>query len=409
MIRILFFFLLVGIVGCKEAPKTPIVKVVPARICPNDTLPTVEKNKIVEQYNLEAKRVFIDSLMEAKIDTEVFNGSVLVAYKGVVLYNKQVGFANVDKTIPLNEHSKFHIASISKTFTGVAILQLYEKGKIRLEQTIQDFFPTFPYPGVTIQMLLSHRSGLPKYEYVFDDKVAKDSLYPTNSDIIEWFSSPDNKVAVYNDPNTKFLYNNMNFLLLASIVEKVSNVSFKTYIQKNIFDPLCMKDTYIITHEDSIKRNIPLDLTEDWKERWSRKKKKNKKEIDSNFFDNIVGDKGVYSTTHDLYIWYNALFKNRLLKKITTDKAFTPYSFEKKGLKNYGLGFRIWTNKNQETDFVYHTGWWGGYNAIMWFDPKVDMVAIGLSNNSNKGIYKVRNLLYVLEDGRNTEEKEEEF
>ncbi|MCU0338803.1 MAG: beta-lactamase family protein, partial [Spirosomaceae bacterium] len=160
-----------------------------------------------------------------------------------MLYRNSFGYAQIEKKDTLLAASKFQLASLSKTFTAVAILKLYEWGKLSLEDTIQKFIPQFPYHGIQVKSLLSHRSGLPNYAYVLTDSVRKQNPYPTNADIVRWYCAVRPKL--YNTPNRYFSYSNTNYALLATIVEKVSGLSFEDFLRKNIFQPLGMKDTWL--------------------------------------------------------------------------------------------------------------------------------------------------------------------
>src|SRR5690606_37893994 len=129
--------------------------------------------------------------------------------------------------------SQFEMASVSKPLTATAILLLKEQGKIRLDQTVNDFFPDFPYPGVTIKQLLTHRSGLPNYIY-FVDGIWKNKRKPlSNLDVIDLLEK--HKPARYNEPDARFLYNNSNFMMLAAIIQKVSGQTFPVFMQEHVF------------------------------------------------------------------------------------------------------------------------------------------------------------------------------
>ena len=105
------------------------------------------------------------------------------------------------------------------------------------------------------------------------------------------------------------------------------------------------------------------------------------------YYDKISGDKGIYSTTHDLLKWYESLRDGSIVSKESLREMFTPRSFEHPGLRNYGYGFRLWVDEQQRTDYVYHTGWWKGYNTIMFFSPQDDFVIILLGNKYNRTVY----------------------
>ncbi|AWV99809.1 serine hydrolase domain-containing protein [Arcticibacterium luteifluviistationis] len=314
-----------------------------------------------------------------------FNGSILVAQSGVVLCDTSIGFASFEDSIRISDETPFQLASLSKTFTSVAVMQLVEKGKLSLDLTVKDYYPNFPYEGVTLRSLLSHRSGLPYYEYNFDLKARKEKIYPDNQMLLDWFSKADPSPKAFNLPDHYFSYNNTNFAILAAIVEKASGLSFKDYLKKEIFAPLGMSHSYFASElKDSTNRTFGYQ---------------NRKRIPFDIYDNIGGDKGVFSTTQDLLKWYKALRSETILKKETLREIYTPRSFEFPGLRNYGYGFRLWVNDKQQTDYIYHTGWWKGYNTIMFFDLREDFVIILLSNRYNRDVYHIKDVIDILHDG----------
>ena len=171
-----------------------------------------------------------------------FNGNVLIARKGNVIYSGSFGIRDIVSKDSLNIKTLFQIASVSKTFTAMAVLKLVEAGKLNLDQKVDEIFKGFPYPNITIRDLLSHRSGLPNYLTVTEKDWRNEGL-KSNKDLLEYFIKKQPKPL--GRPNRSFSYNNSNFALLALIIEKASGKSYQKYLQKNIFDPLDMKDTYI--------------------------------------------------------------------------------------------------------------------------------------------------------------------
>ncbi len=392
MLKHTLLILMVVAFSCNSTTKNQEIDQIVKDKCGQElTIAEIDQTK--QKINANYKIGRIDSIFQKKYKLGGFNGTVLIAQQGVVLYRKAFGFADIRKKDTLLPESKFQLASLSKTFTAVATLKLVEEGKISLEDSIKKFIPEFPYSGIQIKSLLSHRSGLPNYAYVLTDSVRKVKKFPTNADIVRWYCVV--KPKLYNTPNRYFSYSNTNFSLLASIIERVSGMSFETYLKKTIFEPLGMKNTYLVTTtNDSININrtvghqfggcLPKDN-----------------------FDDVVGDKGVYSTADDLVKWYSGLVNNCILKPETTKEAFTPRSFEKHGVKNYGYGFRMHADETTHVaKYVYHTGWWKGYNTLMWFSPKSKFVIIVLCNKYNRGIYQIKELLSILEGRNSTEDIE---
>ena len=377
----------VAIISCKNT-KTEDQKV------DSVALKALEK-KIKLEINADQKAAFIDQIMQHKADFEGFNGNILVAQKDVIVYQKSFGFANFEDTIKLNSQSKFQLASLSKTFTAVATMQLAQEGKISLENTVKDFYPKFPYDGITIRSMLSHRSGLPFYQYTFDKYVRANDKYPTNQEMMQWFEIVQPTPPVFNLPDHFFAYNNTNFAILAAIVEKVSGLSFDVYVREKIFKPARMKNSFIATTKsDSINQNRTIGY------QFGRR-------LSKDFYDNITGDKGVYSTTEDLFNYYKALKINKLVNKEFTKEMWTPRSFERPGLRNYGYGFRLWVTPEQKTDYIYHTGWWKGYNTIMFFSLQDDFVIIALGNKYNRSVYQIKEIVDILHGGAKLNSMEE--
>jgi CubicO group peptidase (beta-lactamase class C family) len=150
-----------------------------------------------------------------------------------------------------------------------------------------------------------------------------------------------------------------------------------------------MKNTWLVTsHNDSLNQFRTAGY------QYNRRLTKDN-------YDDVVGDKGVYSTMDDIFRWYAGLNGGCVLRPETMKEAFTPRSFERHGIKNYGYGFRMHVNEaTREPKYVYHTGWWKGYNTLMWFSPKDKFVIILLSNRYNRSIYQIKPILEILE-GKN--------
>ncbi|UBM57600.1 beta-lactamase family protein [Marinilongibacter aquaticus] len=372
--------------------------------CSSEKLEVVDQKKLAlqEAHRIDSLRLAIGADRKAAELKELilskakhgFNGNALVAQSGIVLLDTAIGMASFEDKIPLDRHSSFQLASISKTFTAVSILQLVEKGKLSLDLTVQEYFPEFPYPGVTIRSLLSHRSGLPYYEYNFEQKARGEHVFPDNQLLMQWFALADPKLKAFNLPDHYFSYNNTNFAILAAIVEKVTNEDFGHYLKKHIFQPLGMEESFVARglNESSLHRTYGYQRG---------------RRVPFDTFDNILGDKGVFSSTHDLFKWYQALATGKVVSRDLLKEAFTPRSFEHPGLRNYGYGFRLWVNEKQKTDYIYHTGWWKGYNTIFFFDPKEDFLIVLLSNKYNRSVYNIRNIIEVLHsDERSTSVEE---
>ncbi|MDR6803166.1 CubicO group peptidase (beta-lactamase class C family) [Dyadobacter sp. BE34] len=313
-----------------------------------------------------------------------FNGNVLIVQKGKILYQNSFGFAHMKAKDTLTADSRFQLASLSKPFTAVAVLKLIQEGRVALDDSVQRFFPDFPYHGVKVDMLLSHRSGLPNYIYSFDDSVRHGRKYPDNLDIMDWYAKVVPTPTPYNRPGRSFNYCNTNYCVLAAIVEKVTGDSFGKYLNSQIFTPLGMQNTYLVTDTTIAATKNRTDGHQ-----YGRR-------LDKDYYDDVVGDKGLYSTTLDIYRFYNGLTKGLILEKKMLDEAFKPRSFERDGIRNYGYGFRMHIKEDHTPRFIYHGGWWKGYNTMLWVCPEDDAVIIVLGNTYNRSTYDLRELLEVV-------------
>ncbi len=349
-------------------------------VCANDFSST-EELAIKYKMNANAICTRLDSLFLSRVKYG-FNGNVLIAKNGVVLYKKSFGLENFSKKDSLNADSKFQLASISKQFTAVAILKLIEEKKLTLQNTVDQFFPAFPYKNITIKSLLSHRSGLPEYLHVFNSKIRPFSI-TNNLEVLTWFAEEKPPVAA--PVETKFAYCNTNYCVLAAIVENVGGEDFAVYMRKNIFLPLGMNNSFVLTTSDP---SINIRRTFGYTPKWEMH--------DLDFFDGVVGDKGVFTTTTDLYIWSKMLKSNCLLSKETIHEMFQPRSFEKPGRKNYGYGFRMLDAQNDSLKLIYHNGWWKGYNTSFYMSPFNDYTIIVLGNKYNRSIYQAQPIIGFL-------------
>jgi CubicO group peptidase (beta-lactamase class C family) len=337
---------------------------------------------IKDQIHAQLKHDRLDTLFTTKAFLRGFNGNVLIAQRGVVIYEKSFGFRDYEARDSLTSKSRFQIASLTKTFTAVAVLKLVEEGKVKLTDLITDYFPELPFRKVTIAMLLSHRSGIANYVNVYDEKVIRENLYPDNAMVHQWFETFDRRHI--STAGRSFNYSNTNYVLLADLIEKVSGESYGSFLKRNIFAPLEMNDTWLGL--DTIPEAI-VNRTNSYSPAW--------KKVQPDYFDGVVGDKGIYSTTADLLKWYNGLIHAKVIKQETLDSAWLPRSHEKKGVRNYGYGFRMLCYSDTDK-VVYHNGWWDSYNSLFYINPKLEYVIIVLGNKYNADIYNVQSVFNIM-------------
>ncbi len=331
-----------------------------------------------EKHWKEIIESFYNTFLSKKL-----NGQILIAKNGKILFEKYVGNEcyNKSSSKPMNEHSAIHLASSSKPFTASAILLLQQLGKLNINDNVTKYLPTFPYPNITIKMLLNHRSGLLNYLHNLENWGWKSKQMISNEELFGLIVA--NKPILNFPSDTKFSYSNTNYALLALIVEKISGKSFKDFMYRNFFGPLQMNDTYVFEPKDTATA-IPSYY-------------QNGRYFPFDNLDKTYGDKNIYSTVRDMYKWDQALYTNKILTEDSKTIAYQGYSNEKAGLKNYGLGWRMFDFANHKK-IILHNGWWhGNKNAfIRLIQDSATIICLG--NNNNNGNYSVMQLSYLFGD-----------
>lgn len=343
-------------------------------------------NAFRKSINADLKAALIDSIFKSKAKQQGFNGTVLVAQKGQILYKNAFGFENFETKDSLQTSSAFQLASVSKTLTAVGILLLKDQEKIQLNDDVKKYFSEFPYNGITIKNLLSHRSGLPNYIYACEQYCEKSNTYNgkvfDNKAMLELLI--EKKPAAYALPDKKFEYSNTNYAILALIIEKASGMTYADFMNENVFQPLKMNNTWV--------HSVKYDKLH---QHQTKGYKANGKPEDEIFADDVVGDKSIYSTVEDMYKFDQALNSDKLLKKETKLEAYAGYSNEHKGTRNYGFGWRTIDDK-KNPKVIYHNGWWHCYNTLFYRIPEKEITIIVLSNKYNKGVYHISDVLSIL-------------
>ncbi len=304
-----------------------------------------------------------------------FNGTVLYAEKGKIIFEGAYGYSNLVSHDSLAIESSFQLASVSKMFTATGIMMLQEQGKLKYDDLVKKYIYDFPYQKVTIRQLLTHRSGLPEYIYLADKFWDQNEPFK-NSDLLRMIHTL--KPAPYYQPDRVFDYCNTNYAILASIIEVVSGEDYETFIKQKIFEPLGMKNSFVYHLEKYDGRNSFVPVGVQGHIFSGRRLVPSQ----NDYLNGVKGDKGIYSTVRDLYIYDRALYSDLLLSKNTIAEAFTPGSPYRGSMNNYGFGWRM--KKNIE-GVVYHFGWWKGFRAYFIRDIKNERVMIVLTN-TQKGI-----------------------
>lgn len=333
---------------------------------------------------LKRKAERIDSFFIQRYKNGIFNGAVLFAENGHIVYQNAFGYANFREKDTLTLQTPFQLASVSKPLTALAILMLKEKNYLSLEDSIQRFFPNFPYQGITVRMLLTHRSGLPNYMYFADEHWEDRKVPITNPDVLCLMETyrPD----IYYIPNYHYNYCNTNFSLLAAIIEKQTNMPYDKFMEKYLFNPLGM-DHSLVYNKFNQKS---LETAAVGYTRTNRR-------AEDTYLNGVTGDKGIYATVGDLFKLDQALYKETLLTQETLKEAFTPHHPELHDHDNYGLGWRINTRPDCQR-IVFHSGWWKGFRThfIRILDKKQTIIV--LANTDASKYVNTKQLISLMEN-----------
>lgn len=362
-----------------------------------DTLPQPASGPVKVSGLSERQKAYyveaIKPLYQSLLLRTGFNGAILMAKNGEIVFEDYHGYINLRTHEPITEHSTFHLASISKTFTATVILRLMEQGKIGLDDGVEKYLPNFPYAGITIKQLLSHRSGLPKYDHFMSgthtevivsknkrgrtvrkyvtvkDKVQITGM-ATNQDVLQYMIN--NHPAPESSPDRRYSYCNTNYAMLALVVEKITQQPFPQFMKDSVFTPLGLNDTYVFSIKDTANYIPSYNY--------------NGSVFGLEKLDCVYGDKNVYSNVRDLLAWDKALNSGVFVSTLTMELAYLPYSHEHRGIKNYGLGWHLLVQPPEPT-VVYHNGWWHGNNAVFKRLMSDSATVIILGNKFNRSIW----------------------
>lgn len=324
------------------------------------------------KYTLPKRKAALKSYFEKAYAQKRFHGVVIITEKDKILHQGAYGYANLSRKDTLSMESSFQLASVSKIFTAVAIMILYEDCKLDFEDKVQQHLPDFPYEKLKIKHLLNHRSGLGRYMAISGKYWKKRWREPlSNKEVYRQYSKY--KPVTYFNPGNGFNYCNTNYVFLASIVEEISGLSFGEFCRQRIFEPLGMDQSVIKPWGSEVE--VPNEVV-GYKRRWRGWRK-----AANDYIDGVVGDKGMYASVQDLYKFDQALNKHVILQPSTIEQAFSPGSPVR--FNNYGFGWRLKAGKEV---LPYHFGWWRGFRSAYIHDYEHDRTVIMLCNKDISGL-----------------------
>jgi CubicO group peptidase (beta-lactamase class C family) len=352
-----------------------------------------------------------DSLLSRLQREEGFGGNVLIAVKGNIIYQRSLGVSDAGTGRLLRQDAIFNLASVSKTFTAVAIMQLARNGKLHLTDSLQRYFPDLPYHGITIYHLLTHTSGLE--DYMADPIRNALSSSPDDAEIERVYARVH--VSPRFAPGSNWSYSNTNFILLALIIEKVSGMTYTAYLKRHIFRPAQMKHSYVLA-KNIAPADAPLLVHRYYYPDMLAVHPVNVDSIPMGRMEsalnlNVYGDGGIFSTAGDLFLFHQALQKGRLLSlksqaQLYMSTVLSDQHRYEAGNANpdyksgYGLGWLV-ANDSSQGKVVWHSGAIPGLLTFFMRNITRDQCVVVLNNHWYRGTYHLGgSLLNLLNDRR---------
>jgi CubicO group peptidase (beta-lactamase class C family) len=357
----IYFMLLVVVTtflcGCNspEAPKVRPTFSLPVELQPGTEIHSEKHRDLADA---------MDKYLSDLVDDDQFMGSVLVAFDGEIVLKRGYGLANVQNEIPDSPETIFGIASLTKQFTAMAILQLQESRKLDVQDPISRYLPDYPNGGeITIHQLLCHTSGLPKYFWFFDDTEEEMGQPHTPDELVAKFINKP-----HFSPGTSFAYSNPGYVLLGMIIEKVSGQTYGEYVEENIFSVLNMSNSGY----DNSEQGLPDRAIGFTSLRTHR-------EAIHTHASYSYSAGGLHSTVEDLYIWDQALRGETVLNRTGLDMTFSVHSESTLVGSHYGYGWFIDVGTDGPTK-AWHGGSMTGFASLIIRHLEDETVIIILSN-----------------------------
>ncbi len=329
----------------------------------------------------------VDSLLQSVYADDLPGASVAIISDAKVVFKKSYGVRDMKTKEKISSSTNFNIASLTKQFTAMAILQLAEKNKISLNDKLSRFFPEMNREiadVITIKELLTHSSGIPDH---YDYTNTKNMHHAHDIDVLNAIKHAD---STYFKSGSKFRYSNTAFCVLALIIERTSGMNYSDYLKKNIFLPAGMSHSTVWKEKASIfQPAIGYELD-------TMQKKFRKSQAEENVFFSTEGDGGIYTSVDDYLKWFAALQSGKIFSKTITDEARSiQFGIDKNEKLGYGFGWFI--DNNDVWKKVYHSGSNGGFRTFSFTIPSQKMLIVIFSNrddiNLEELVLKITHLL----------------
>ncbi|OUS02050.1 hypothetical protein A9Q86_05210 [Flavobacteriales bacterium 33_180_T64] len=311
----------------------------------------------------------------------ISTGNILIYKDGAIVFKSANGLRSTNPVDSLDLNSQFRLASVSKQFTGMAIMKLKEAGELEYDQNVNTVLIDFPYDNITIRQLLHHISGLTDYERLIDENFVKTDSTKNyilgNNEILKEFYRVNPELDF--QPGEKWEYSNTGYLVLASIVEHISGQHFRDFLREQIFDPVGMTNTTLYKYQEAIDTKMPNRV-------FGYRLALDQKTVianDYNIVNDVRGDGGIYSTLDDLYKWNMALANYSIISKEYLDEAWVSGKTNDGEYFGYGFGWFLEYNPG-EPKVVNHSGGWVGFATFLHNEVDSKSGFIVLTNNSTE-------------------------
>jgi CubicO group peptidase (beta-lactamase class C family) len=309
----------------------------------------------------------VDSIFAAYDHPDVPGASVIVIRNGVVALSRAYGSSDLEAHVPATERTSYRLASVTKQFTATAILLLVHDGKLHLDDHVVDLLPGFPAyaRAVTVRQLLTHTSGL----WAYEDFVPDTAPQVKDHEILPLLQRVD---STYFPPGSAYRYSNTGYVTLGLIVEAVSHQPFATFLHDRIFKPLAMDSTVAYQAGVSTVAQRAYGYS---------KSGASFRRTDQSSTSATLGDGGIYTSTHDMVKWSNAVDEHTVIDAALQKQAWTPQVLTNGTISNYGFGWNV--DQNARGLHIWHTGETRGFrNAIVKY-PALSLTVIVLTNRSD--------------------------
>lgn len=307
----------------------------------------------------------IDKLMSTLFERGQFNGAILVAGNGKIIYRKAFGKANFQTGADFTPGTPSNIGSVTKQFTAVAIMILAERKKLDYDDSVSKYLPEFSstagFSRITLRQLLNHTSGIPDYGDLGIDDSGLDQR-----GLIAALLKREREGALA-EPGLKYRYSNPGYALLGIVVDRVSRKRFGDFLEQEIFKPVGMSNTFVYDSHGQKNERTAVGYGQFG-------------QVDDGDPTAIPGDGGVYSTVDDLFKWDQALYTDKLVRQSALVEAFSPGKVEK-GASTYGFGWNIVDESGNK--YLWHTGNQAGFRAFIGRRLTDRVTVVMLTNRGN--------------------------